>query len=70
VLQLDGNGHYLLVASVLDDDSNILLLGKLNRGLHVVRSRHVDHITGIVPQLAGLRLRRERYVRVFLKILM
>jgi hypothetical protein len=69
VLRPDGNGRCLLMASVLDDDPNILLLGELNRGLHIVRSSHIDHIASVVAQIAGLRLHSEGYARVVLEIL-
>ena len=56
------------MASVLDDESYVLVLGKGDAGLDVSRACDVDHVADVVAKLAWLRGRRERVAGVIPKV--
>lgn len=57
------------MASILDDESNVLGSRELDASDHVARVRDVDSILSEVPKTAGRLGREKRTARIVLEVL-
>ncbi len=60
--------NYLLVTCVLNDESDIRLLGKLDTGKDIFRRSHIDRVIHEVSECARCRFRGIRTTTVALEI--